>query len=114
MKKAMTAVLAAAVLAVVATFAQAQNQQQQAQAWTSVKLDDIHCQGCVKKLNGKVTAVSGVAEMRVDMKAKTIWAIHKQGMTPSPRALWEAVEEADQTPTRMDAPSGSYTSKPRS
>lgn len=111
MKKAMKAVLAAAVLGMLATFAQA---QQQAQTWTRVTLEDIHCAGCVKKMNAKVTAVPGVAEMRVDMKAKTIWAIHKQGMTPSPRALWEALEEADQKPTKMDAPAGSYASKPRS
>ena len=112
MKKAMTGALAMALLGTLAAFAQAQQPAQQ--AWTRVTLEELHCQGCVKKLNGKVTAVSGVAEMRVDMKAKTIWAIHKQGTTPSPKALWEAVEEADQTPTRMDAPSGSYTSKPRS
>ena len=56
----------------------------------------------------------GVAEVRVDLKSATIWAIHKPGVTPSARAIWEAVEAADHTPTRMDTPAGSLTSKPAS
>lgn len=68
--------------------------------------------GCAKRISGKVTAVPGVAEMKVDLKAKTLWAVHKQGVTPSPRALWEAIEQTDHTPTRMESPAGTYTVKP--
>jgi copper chaperone CopZ len=88
--------------------------QQPPQAWTKVTLEEIHCMGCAKKISAKVTAVPGVAQMRVDLKAKSIWAVHKQGMTPSPKALWEAVEAAEHKPTRVETPSGSYTSKPQS
>lgn len=102
--------LTLAVLGVLAAFAQA---QPPAQVWTKVTLEDIHCMGCAKKINSKVAAVPGVAEMRVDIKAKAIWAIHKQGMTPSPRALWEAVEAADHKPTLIETPAGSYNSKPQ-
>ena len=104
--------LAVAVLASMAAFASAQTPTPA--AYTKVTLDDIHCMGCAKKISKHVTAVPGVAEMRVDLKAKTIWAIHKQGMTPSPKALWEAIEAADHTPTKMDTPAGSHTSKPQS
>ena len=101
-------------LAIVAALAVVANAQAPPPAYTRVVLDDIHCMGCAKKISGKVTAVPGVAEMRVDLKAKTIWAMHKPGMTPSPKALWDAVEAADHTPTRMDTPAGSLTSKPKS
>jgi copper chaperone CopZ len=108
MKTVMTACLA---LAMVAGLAAA---QAPAPTFTRVTLEDIHCMRCAKKIAGKVTAVPGVAEMRVDLKAKTIWAVHKPGATPSPKAVWEAVEAADHTPTRMDTAAGSYTAKPAS
>ena len=107
MSKASAAALA--VIMLTAALAQAQAAPQ---AWTKVTLEDIHCMGCAKRISEKVTAVPGVAEMRVDLKAKAIWAIHKPGMTPSPRALWEAVEAADHVPTRIETPTGSYTKKP--
>jgi copper chaperone CopZ len=111
-KTAMTAVTTAVLLAA-AGLAVGQAAAQAPPAWTKVTLEDIHCMGCARKIARKVTAVAGVAEMRVDLKAKAIWAVHKPGMTPSPRAIWEAVEAADHTPVRVDAPSGSHTSKPQ-
>lgn len=111
MKKAMTTFLGVVVLAGLAGIAAAQTP---APAYTRVVLTELHCMGCAKKISKQVTAVPGVAEMRVDLKVKTIWAIHKQGMNPSPKALWEAIEQADHTPTRMDTPAGTFTSKPQS
>ena len=101
-------------VAMLVGLAAAAGAQAQAPAYTAIVLDDIHCMGCAKKISAKVTAVPGVAEMRVDLKAKTVWAIHKQGATPSPKALWEAVESADHTPTKMQTPTGTHTSKPQS
>ena len=112
MKTVMTTCLALAMVVGLAAVAAAQAPAPA--AYTRVVLDDIHCMGCAKKISKQVTAVPGVAEMRVDLKSKSIWAMHKPGMTPSPKALWEAVEEADHTPTRMDTPAGSLTSKPKS
>lgn len=112
MKTVMKTCLALAVLAGLAAVSEAQTPAPA--AYTRVVLEDIHCMGCAKKISKHVTAVPGVAEMRVDLKAKAIWAMHRQGMTPSPKALWEAVEAADHKPTRMDTPAGTYTSKPQS
>src|SRR4051812_40342131 len=111
MKKAMATCLALAVFAGLATITEAQTP---AAAATKVTLTELHCMGCAKKISRKVTAVPGVAEMRVDLKAKTLFVIHKVGMTPSPRGLWDAIEQADHTPARMDTPSASYTAKPQS
>src|SRR5262245_14812176 len=82
--------------------------------WTKITLTELHCMGCAKKIAGKVNAVPGVAEMRADVEARTLFVRHKPGMTPSPLKLWEAVEKADHTPTRMETPSGTHTSKPKS
>ena len=111
-KKIKTACLALAVLACLAAVSEAQTPAPQ--AYTAVVLDDIHCMGCAKKINGKVTAVPGVAEMRVDLKTKTIWAMHKAGVTPSPRSLWEAIEAADHQPVKMQTPTAVHTNKPQS
>src|SRR3954453_20421526 len=104
----MSKTTAASALALLALAALAQAQAPP-QAWTKVTLEDIHCGGCAKKVSAKVTAVPGVAEMRVDVKAKAIWAVHKQGMTPSPKALWEGVEAADPKRTGRGRPSGRST-----
>lgn len=112
-KKIKTACLALAVLACLAAVSEAQTPAPQ--AYTAVVLDDSFCcMGCAKKINGKVTAVPGVAEMRVDLKTKTIWAMHKAGVTPSPRSLWEAIEAADHQPVKMQTPTATHTSKPQS
>jgi copper chaperone CopZ len=111
MKKVMRACLAVAVLAGLTGVAAA---QAPAPAHTKVTLTELHCMGCARKISNKVMAVPGVAEMRVDLKARTVFVIHKQGLTPSPRGLWDAIEQADHTPTRMDTPAASYTSKPQS
>ena len=112
MKTVMKAWLALVVLAGMVAVSDAQTPAPQ--AYTRVVLEDLHCMGCAKKISKHVTAVPGVAEMRVDLKARTIWAMHRQGRTPSPKALWEAVEAADHRPTRMDTPADSYTAKPQS
>src|SRR5262249_43948091 len=38
----------------------------------------------------------------------------KPGQAVSPRALWEAVEKAGKTPTKLEGPSGTFTARPRS
>lgn len=83
-------------------------------AYTAVVLDDIHCMGCARKIAKHVHTVPGVFEMRVDLKTKMIWAMHRQGMTPSPGALWDAIEAADHLPKKMQTPTAIYTSKPQS
>jgi len=83
-------------------------------AYTRVTLDELHCATCAKKVSEKVVAVPGVSEMRYDLKTRTIFAMHKADRTPSPRALWEAIEQADHVPIRLDTPTASHTKKPRS
>lgn len=112
MKQVMMASLTLAIL--VGSVLRVAGQQAPAPAFTKVTLTELHCMGCAKNISRKVTAVAGVAEMRVDLNAKTIWAMHKPGMTPSPRGLWEAIERSAHVPTQMVTPSVTHTTKPAS
>lgn len=80
--------------------------------YTKVVLTEIHCMGCAKKIAKSVGKVDGVQEMRVDLEAHTIFVVHKMEKTPSPKDLWKAIEEADHTPTKMETPTQTFTSKP--
>jgi copper chaperone CopZ len=102
-------------LAVTALLAAAANLAAQAPpAATKVILTELHCMGCARGIAKKVVTVTGVSEVRADVKAKTLFIVHRPGQSPSPRGLWEAIEQANHTPQRMETPANSYTSKPPS
>jgi Cu+-exporting ATPase len=58
--------------------------------------------------------VSGVAKVEVNLKAKTLTVRHKPQASVSPLALWEAVVKANDKPVKIESPSGTFTTKPRS
>jgi copper chaperone CopZ len=98
--------LAVLVLAGVAALAQPPT------AVTRISLTRLHCNGCLNTIAAEVNKVTGVAATSGDLKAKVVYVTHRAGMSPSPRALWEAVVEADHTPTRIETPEGVWTKKP--
>jgi copper chaperone CopZ len=98
--------------AVVMAFWLAVAAQAQTPAFSKMTLTELDCGHCAKKVAKGVVAVAGVAEVRYDLKTKAQWAIHKPGQTPSPRALWEAVERAEHEVQRLETPAGTHTSKP--
>ena len=81
---------------------------------TTITIPSMHCAGCAKKVTDKLNAVVGVAKAEADMTTKTIKVTAKAAKTISAKALWEAVEKADQTPTKLDGPGGTFTEKPKS
>lgn len=98
------------MLAVLALVAQAQTATP---VTTKVELEELDCMGCAKKIAKEIHKVAGVAEVRVDLKAKTMFVVHKPSQTPSPRAVWEAIEQADHTPVKMETPTTTHTKKPK-
>ena len=70
------------------------------------------CGGCVKKINGKLGPMEGIAKVECDIKTKTVRVIPKQGTTLSAKVLWEAMEQIGKKPLKMTHPSGTFTSKP--
>ena len=81
---------------------------------TVITVSNIHCAGCAKKVTDQLATVAGVAKTEADVTAKTVKITPKANATLSPKALWEAVEKADKTPTKLEGPSGTFTAKPKS
>ena len=102
-----------ALAAVAATLVLSQFLWAAPQVATTITLD-LHCAGCAKKVETQLATVPGVATISSDVKAKTVTVTGKPEAAVSPRALWEAVEKAGKTPTKLRGPSGTFTAKPQS
>lgn len=81
---------------------------------TTISVKGMHCQGCALKVAGNLQAVKGVSKAEVDASKAVAVVIAKEKATPSPKALWEAVEKAGYTPTKLVGPAGTFTAKPKS
>jgi copper chaperone CopZ len=79
-----------------------------------IKVDDMHCANCAKKIARKLYAVPRVTKVATNVKAGTATIIGQQGKDPSPKALWEAVEQASFQPVKLTHPAGTFTAKPNS
>lgn len=75
-------------------------------------VDDMSCLGCAKSVTKALTAVAGVESAVVDLKAQTVTVTPKGEKAPSPKALWEAVEKAGYTPTKLAGPDGTFEKRP--
>ena len=80
---------------------------------TTISLKGMHCQGCASKVAGNLQAVQGVDKAEVDAAKALAVVIAKGNAVPSPKALWEAVEKAGFTPTKLVGPAGTFTKKPK-
>ncbi len=88
-------------------------QPAKADAVTSkVSVEGMSCAGCAKTVGKAVSAVEGVESAVADVKTKTLTVVAKKGATPSPKAMWEAVEKAGYKPTRIEGAAGTFEKKP--
>lgn len=83
-----------------------------AKKWTTIQVTDMHCSACAKKIAGKLYKVSGVLEVRADVKKDLAYVVPQKQKTPAPRALWEAVEAAGFKIVQMTGPTGTFKKKP--
>ena len=79
---------------------------------TTIVVKDMHCAACANKIAAKLYTVSGVVEVRADVKRNVTFVGPQEQKLPSPRALWEAVEAAGFQPVQLVGPAGRFTSKP--
>ncbi len=80
--------------------------------FTTIHVTDMHCATCAKKIAAKLYGVPGVLEVRANVKADKAYVVPQKTKTPSPKAIWEAVEAAGFKPTKMSGPAGKFTKKP--
>lgn len=80
---------------------------------TTIKVKDMHCPNCAKKIARKLYAVPGVVAVKTNVKTHTAYVAAQANKTLSPRQLWEAVESAGFAPVSLSGPSGTFTQKPK-
>ena len=80
--------------------------------YTSVVVDNMHCDTCAKKIAAKLYLLPGVLEIRADVKSNTAYVIPQQTKGISPKAIWEAVESAGFKPLKLVSPGGTFVRKP--
>lgn len=81
-------------------------------ATSVVTIEGMHCAACAKAVAGKLKRVPNVADATVDAKSGLATVSPVLGKELSARSLWEAVEAGGYRPTRIEGPSGTFTSKP--
>ena len=80
---------------------------------TTISVKGMHCQGCASKVVRNLQAVQGVNKAEVSAEKAVAVVIAKDNAVPSPKALWEAIEKAGYTPTKLVGPAGTFTKKPK-
>ena len=80
---------------------------------TAVYVKDMHCQACAKKIAGKLYQVPGVVKVSTNVSKGIAVIVPQPSKHPSPKALWEAVEEATFQPIRIASPLGTFTKNPQ-
>lgn len=105
-------VLAALTIGIGLVGVQGASGQPPAVTWTVITLEKLHCPHCAKKVVTKLKEVPGVADAQTHLETRTAKVTHQNGVLPSPRGLWEAVERAGQRPLRLQGPKGTFASKP--
>jgi Cu+-exporting ATPase len=81
---------------------------------TTITLKVLTCESCAKKVAAKLSEVRGVGDVKMDVKSKTAVVVPKGDATLSPLQLWEAIEKAGKVPVKLEGPSGTFTSRPKS
>jgi copper chaperone CopZ len=81
---------------------------------TTITVTQMDCAGCAKRIGNKLYTVAGVGAVHFDVANKALFVTPQPNRALSPRALWEAVEQAADQPVRLQGPNGVFTSKPQS
>ncbi|MBL8827013.1 MAG: cation transporter [Planctomycetaceae bacterium] len=72
------------------------------------------CGGCVKKMQGVLAKVPGIARVEGNAAEKTMTIVPASNTTLSPKAIWEAIEAAGKKPAKLVGPAGEFATKPKS
>jgi copper chaperone CopZ len=81
-------------------------------AYTTIRVHNMHCDACAKKIARRLYSVPGVVEVRADVAKNIAYVVPQKDKNLSPRTLWESVEAAGFKVARLDGPQGAFTAKP--
>lgn len=79
---------------------------------TTVRVEDIHCKHCGKRLARKLFTVPGVVRVRAKVTENVAIITPQEKKPVSPQLLWEAAEAAGFKVLGIDGPAGKITQKP--
>jgi Cu+-exporting ATPase len=109
--KSRTLATLAAVLVIASATSPVLAQQTAPPPVTFVRVSDMHCAACAKKIARKLYAVPAVVQVKTDLKKHTAVITPEKKLQPNPLAIWEAVEAAGFEPVELNGPAGKFTSK---
>lgn len=69
-------------------------------------------ENCANRIAASLREVPNVGEARADVPRRIVTVTPAGLRSPSPRALWEAVEKTSHTVVQLQGPHGKFTSKP--
>ncbi len=78
----------------------------------TIFINNLHCQGCAKRLRNELFKVAGVKDVKTDVKAGTAVITPTEGSSPDARAVWEAAEKEKFEVAKLVTPNGTYDEKP--
>jgi Cu+-exporting ATPase len=81
--------------------------------YTTIRVHNMHCDECAKKIARKLYAIPGVVEVRADVNNNIAYVVPQKDKSLSARTMWEAVEAAGFAVAKLEGPQGTFTSKPR-
>ena len=82
--------------------------------YTWIHVKEMHCAACAQRIARKLYTVAGVVNVQTDVSKNFAVVTPQPGKYPSPRALWEATEQAKFTVVKLQGPHGVFVSKPAS
>lgn len=101
------------ILPFVAADNQATGAETQSDA-TVVTIQGEMCGGCMKKMQGVLAKVPGIARVEGNVAAKTMTIVPAAPNVPSAKAIWEAIERAGKKPAKLVGPEGEFVAEPKS
>jgi len=100
-------------LAAILALALVNNLWAQDPSLTKITFSEMHCAGCAKTITRTLQGMPGVAQASADFQTRTAWVKPQPQLVLSPKALWEKMEKINQKPSKLEGPSGTFTSKPQ-
>ena len=97
------------------TFAQqAQGQAQETVSKDEIKVyfNDMHCEGCAKKIRSRIFTIKGVKSVSTSVSEDVAVIKSQPGNELPLKKLWETLEEADFEINRIVTASKTITEKP--
>jgi hypothetical protein len=95
-----------------ATFSMACFAEEAEKTNTVVTVSEM-CGGCDKKITKRFEDEKDVSKIECSIEKKTVTLVPKEGVKLNAKKVWEIMEGISKTPTKLESPEGTFTTKPK-